>query len=364
MVKSQSSALTSQPSTLAIVQPDDASWDAFALRHPHGSLLQSSGWAALKTSFGWQGRRFAVAGPQGIVAGAQVLFRSRFGISAAYVPRGPLWSGEDGADGLLLGALERHCRRAHAIFLRLEPNIVEDDPRADATHTALQLQGFRPADALQPRSSVHLDLAVPPDRLLAGMSKGHRADIRRSAREGVRVRAGESSADLDAFYAIMESTSRRARFGIHSRAYYVRAWELFAPDDTARLFLAEQNGQPVATALVFGWGGAGLYLYSGSTEQGLKGGAQHAIQWQAIQWARERGCRIYDFWGIPDELGRAATADEAGREQLEAAAKSHPLYGVYRFKKGFGGQVVRYLPAYDRVFVPALYALLRRRLGG
>jgi lipid II:glycine glycyltransferase (peptidoglycan interpeptide bridge formation enzyme) len=94
----------------------------------------------------------------------------------------------------------------------------------------------------------------------------------------------------------------------------------------------------------------GLYLYGGSTDVGLKSGANHALQWQAIQWARASGCRLYDFWGVPDQFGLAAQAsDEAERELLEERAKSDPLYGVFRFKKGFGGQVVRYLPAYDRV---------------
>ena len=117
--------------------------------------------------------------------------------------------------------------------------------------------------------------------------------------------------------------------------------------------------------MIFAWAGEGLYLYGGSTEAGLKSGANHALQWQAIQWARARGCRLYDFWGVPDQFGLAAlAADEAERARLEAAAKSDPLYGVFRFKKGFGGQVTRYLPAYDRVYMPPLYALWQRRFGG
>ena len=116
---------------------------------------------------------------------------------------------------------------------------------------------------------------------------------------------------------------------------------------------------------MFAWARAGLYLYGGSTEEGLKSGANHALQWHAIQWARERGCTIYDFWGIPDLLAQAAATDDpAERTRLEAAAASDPLHGVFRFKKGFGGQIERYLPAYDRVYISPLYALWRRRFGG
>lgn len=355
--------------TYAIVAPDEVDWDAFVQAHLHGHMLQSTGWARLKGSVGWDVRRVAVAGPNGLIAGAQVLLRRRMGLSAAYVPRGPLLAGNAEADALLLGALDRIARRVRAVFLRLEPNILEDQGNAGHVHSDLLLAGFDPVEPIQPRSTVHLDLTPAPETLLTAISKGHRADIRRAAREGVAVRVGGGQADLDAFYAIMAETAARAAFAIHSRDYYAAAWEIFGgmrEDGDARLLLAEREGNVVAAFLVFAWAGAGLYLYGGSTEEGLKRGANHALQWEAIQWARRRGAALYDFWGIPDLLGQAAlTSDEVERQRLEEQATTDPLHGVFRFKKGFGGRVVRYLPAYDRVYLPPLYALWRKRgLGG
>jgi serine/alanine adding enzyme len=363
---------------LAIVEPDPNAWDGFTAQHPHGHLLQSCGWGALKQQVGWGFRRLLVVGPDGPLAGAQLLLRRRLGLSAAYVPRGPLLGDSRAANTLLLSALDRLARRGRAVFLRLEPNMLEDDARSGELHSTLVNQGFRVSDPLQPRTSLHLELAPAPDQLLAAMSKGHRADIRRAAREGVTVRVGWSAADLDAFYAIMEQTGARAAFAIHSREYYRTAWELFraradesAPQPDGRLsgsgqlLLAERDGATVATCMVFAWAGVGLYLYGGSTDVGLKSGANHALQWQAIQWARASGCRLYDFWGVPDQFGLAALAsDAAERELLAERAKSDPLYGVFRFKKGFGGQLARYLPAYDRIYIPPLYALWQRRFGG
>lgn len=361
-------ALLAGGGRLAVVEPDAASWDDLTQRHPQGHLLQSSPWGALKAQVGWEGRRVGVVGPAGLCCGAQILIRRRLGLSAAYVPRGPLLADDTAANAALLAALDRLARRARAVFLRLEPNVLESDERAGELHSALLLGEFRPATPLQPRSTLHLDLAPAPERLLAAMSKGHRADIRRAAREGVTVRPGDCEADLDAFYTMMRQTGERANFAIHSRAYYRSAWAGLAggPNERgAQLLLAERDGRTLATAMIFAWAGAGLYLYGGSTEEGLKSGANHALQWQAILWARERGCRLYDFWGVPDQLGLAAAAgDESERALLEEQAKSDPLYGVFRFKKGFGGRVVRYLPAYDRVYLPPLYALWQRRVSG
>jgi lipid II:glycine glycyltransferase (peptidoglycan interpeptide bridge formation enzyme) len=367
------------PGHLAIVEPDDTAWDEFTQRHPSGHLLQSAEWGALKARFGWERRRLAVASPAGLRAGAQVLFRYRLGASVAYVPRGPLFAGDTATDALLLAALDRLARRQRAVFLRIEPNILEDDPSADALHSFLLARAFQPADPIQPRSSIHLDLASPPDRLLVAMSKGHRADIRRAEREGVVVRVGETEHDLDAFYMIMKATGSRAGFAIHSRDYYRSAWELFSQstpvprsanceshgENHARLLLAERGDVPLAAFLIFNWASWGHYLYSGATEEGRKLGANHALQWQALMWAKACGCQRYDFWGIPDALGQAAeTDDTAERERLEQMAQADPLAGVFRFKKGFGGRVVRYLPAYDRVYLSPIYALWRRRFGG
>lgn len=348
---------------LALVEPDAEAWDRFVHSHEHGNLLQTSGWGMLKSCSGWQVRRLALTGADGIVAGAQVLLKRRFGLSVAYVPRGPLLGADSVTNRRLLRALEALSHRNRAIFLRIELNLLESDPQANTVHAELLQAGFVARDPLQPRSSIHLNLAPDPDRLLAAMSKGHRADIRRAAREGVLVREGTGEVDVDAFYAIMQSTSARAEFGIHSRDYYATALRTFAVTGDALLLLAEWHGAIVATAMMFADARAGSYLYSGSTAEGLKSGAQHAIQWQAIQWARKRGCAVYDFWGIPDAFGQAAqSADSTTREALEAKAKSDPLYGVYRFKKGFGGAVVRYLPAYDQVYIPPLYRLWRRNM--
>jgi lipid II:glycine glycyltransferase (peptidoglycan interpeptide bridge formation enzyme) len=356
---------------IALHEPSPAAWDAFVNTHPQGHLLQSTPWGNLKTAFGWSAWRIAVVRssepsssaptkPGPLLAGAQVLFRERYGVSIAYIPRGPLLAGDPAIDMPLMQALERTARRRRAVLLRLEPNVLEREPQAAAWHALLDKQNCQVANTIQPRTSIHLDLTPEPEQLFARLSKGHRADIRRAEREGVQVRSGTRQ-DIATFYAILRDTSQRAAFGIHPEAYYRLAWDLFRP--ASNLLLAEQNGQPIAAHIVFAGQQMGYYFYGGATAQGLRVGANHLLQWHAIQWARHQGCHRYDLWGIPDALGRAAaTANDAQREALLAEAHSDPMMGVYRFKKGFGGEIVRYMSAFDRVFVPPLYGLWRRRL--
>lgn len=344
---------------------DAASWDALVMRHSGHHLLQSWAWGTLKQTGGWQPYRVAVRAGTATAA-ALLLIRPLYGLAVAYVPRGPLWSLDPAVDRTLLQTLRRIARRRRAVFLRLEPNMLLDDPAAQTLDSWLQAERFRPSEPLQPRASIHLDLQPTAETLFAAFTKGHRADVRRAERSGVQVRVGATDADLDLFYGIMQQTGTRQQFGIHSRDYYAAAWRLFGP--AARLLIAEHEGAAVAAFLIFGWGQQGQYMYSGSTEAGLKLGANHLLQWHAIQWTRERGCTGYDFWGIPDAFGQIAYpaigSATAASDDLEAAAKAHPLYGVYRFKKGWGGRVVRYLPAYDQVYFAPLYWLWQRRRGG
>ncbi len=349
----------SSAADLRVAEVSGPDWDGFVAQHRYGHLLQQRAWAELKAVTGQRARRVAVLAPDGrLLAGAQVLVQWRYGLSVAYVPRGPLWAGEIKPDQLLLQALERLARRQRAVFLRIEPNQLEDSPGIDEQHTWLLLRGWQPARPMQPRSSVHLALDLPAEQLFAGFSKGHRADIRRAERQGVTVRSGDVG-DLGDFYRIMEMTASRAAFGIHSAEYYRAAWQAFGAN--CRLLLADIGDQVVAAHMVFCDGQRTCYLYGGANDRGLKSGANHLLQWCAVQWAQERGCSSYDFWGIPDALGQAAACDDAARRaRLEANARNDPLIGVYRFKKGFGGTIVRYLPAYDRVFMPVFYRLWQR----
>ncbi|HMP40643.1 MAG TPA: peptidoglycan bridge formation glycyltransferase FemA/FemB family protein [Roseiflexaceae bacterium] len=324
-------------------------WDAFVQQHPDGHLLQLWCWGQLKEQAGWHAHRYVVRNTAGqIMAGAQLLLRRRWGFAAAYVPRGPLFSGDAQYDAQLCAELEQAARRSLAVFLRYEPNICTDEAAAIPVAALLQRRGYRDALPIQPLASIRLDLTPSTEQILAAMSKGHRADIRRAARNGVVVRTGDRQ-DLDRFYTILHATATRAHFGIHTPAYYAAVLEKLG--SAAQLWLAEVDGVAQATAITAAGPIDAVYLYSGSTADGLRSGAQHAIQWEAIRWAQARGCRRYDFWGIP----AAFTATD------EAAAHADPLYGVYRFKKGFGGRIVRFMPAYDRVFLAPLYAFWRRR---
>jgi lipid II:glycine glycyltransferase (peptidoglycan interpeptide bridge formation enzyme) len=147
----------------------------------------------------------------------------------------------------------------------------------------------------------------------------------------------------------MVITGERDEFGIRSPDYYRRMYKLFAPSHSARLFIASYQEQPLAGLLALAAGNHACYIAGASSNEHREKMPTYAVQWSAIQWAKERGCLVYDLYGIPDY-------DE---ETLEAQFidRSDGLWGVYRFKRGFGGQVVRLAGAFDYIYKRPIYKL-------
>lgn len=330
---------------------DATTWDGFVRAAPNGHVLQTTAWAQLKSRFGWRVGYALVEDANRIQAGAQVLFRPLpLGLGCvAYVPKGPLldWA-DDTLVGALLDALHHLCRRQRAIFLKIEP----DEEEHPALAQRLPAWGFRPSpQTIQPRRTILIDLTPAADDILAQMKSKTRYNIRLAERKEVKVREGTEH-DLDAFYRLMRITAERDRFVVHSRAYYETAYQLFVPQGIGRLLLAEYGGELIAGVMVFAWGDKAWYMYGASSDIHRDRMPNYLLQWQAMLWAKSQGCRTYDLWGIPDE-------DE---ETLEAhfLDRRDGLWGVYRFKRGFGGRVLRYVGAWDQVYRPVLYWLYRR----
>lgn len=343
-------------------QTDRARWDA-RQRELGAHPLQSWAWGALKERFGWRAHRLWLADG---AATAQILVRPFRGLSAAYVPRGPQLSGQAELDDALVEAAVSLARRRRAAFLRFEPGVLETDLRAQGVSELFARHRFREVETtLQPRSSVRVDLRRSEEELFGLFSKGHRADIRRAEREGVVVRRGNSKSDVELLHEMLRASQQRKTFAVHSLPYYRTLCAEFG--DEACLLLAEHANRVVAGSLVIAFGGQAVYLAAGSNQTGRAHHASHLLQWHALRWARSRATS-YDLWGIPDARGRLALLDQAGgadrqtpRSALEEQARADPLDGVYRFKKGWGGEVVRTLPAFDRVLLAPAYWFWRWR---
>jgi lipid II:glycine glycyltransferase (peptidoglycan interpeptide bridge formation enzyme) len=336
---------------LNALTPTPDQWDDFVAAQPRAHVLQQSAWADLKGAYGWTSTRFVQRQNDEIFAGAQLLFRRlpfRLGMMA-YLAMGPYIAGDKLVGDDFWFTLHILARQRGAAFLKWEPGIYrEDEPLPD--FAAL---GFRESpQTVQPPRTILIDITSDDETILARMNQGTRRKIRQSQKNDVRYYEG-TRADVARFTRMMQTTGSRNAFGVHEPAYYELAYDRFVPKSAA-LFLAEHEGDDLAGIFVFAAGGTAWYLYGASSDVKRNLMAAYGVQWQAIQWAKARGCHTYDMWGIPD-------ADEPTLE-AQFETRSDGLWGVYGFKRGWGGQVVRSLGAWDKVYNPVVYAAYRLAL--
>jgi peptidoglycan pentaglycine glycine transferase (the first glycine) len=324
-----------------------AEWDSFLSRFPNAHILQSAAWGELKTASGWEVHRLQAGD-----SGAQILFRQlAYGIKFAYIPKGPVG---EGWDELWL-EVDRLCHRAGASFLKVELDAWEES--VEHANPKIPSTGFRPSmHAIQPMRTLVVDLSGSESEILGRMKQKTRYNIRLASKKGVVVKP---SADLDAFYHLMEITSQRDRFGVHQLDYYRQTYSLFHPRGQCELLMAQFDGEQVAALMVLAKGRRAWYFYGASSEAHRELMPTYLVQWEAIRWARSVGCEVYDLWGVPDYDLDALEANFQHR--------SDGLWGVYRFKRGFGGDLRRAAAPWDRVYRPlvySIYSLWMRRIAG
>jgi len=349
-------------------------WDALIAGMPGAHLLQTTAWASVKAHYGWlplylTWSTSANASPQ---AAALVLQRRLpvAGLAAKmcllYAPKGPLldWSNPT-LRQRVLDDLRLFARRQGGIFIKIDPDValgsgipgaVDDQPSPEglSTLSELKARGWRfSEEQIQFRNTVLLDLTPGEDELLGRMKQKTRYNIRLAIRKGLTVRIG-TPADFSLLYRMYAQTSVRDGFVIRDEAYYRLVWQTFYPQPSslaslsqpiAEPLIAEMDGEPIAALVLFRFAGKAWYLYGMSTEFHRESMPNYLLQWEAMRQARAAGCTCYDLWGAPDEF-----------------SESDSLWGVFRFKEGLGGQVVRTLGAWDLPTQPWLYRLYTQTL--
>lgn len=333
------------------IQIDDpALWQAALDQLAHAHPLQSWSWGALKAEWGWSMHPYLLqAGDGAPLAALLVLKRKlpRLPFSILYVPKGPAFAYEDATiRARVLTFLERLARQERAIFIKIDPEVVaatgaeevESVPLGQMWLDLLRDRGWRYSDdQIQFKHTVELDLDRPEEDLLAAMKSKTRYNIRLAGRKDVVVRQA-SPAEFPAIAAIYAETARRDGFAIRPEAYYLDAWQRFHEAGRLIPLVAEFEGQLLAAVILVRGGGRTIYMYGASTDHERQRMPNYLLQWEAIRHARATGDQIYDFWGAP-----------------ETFTEEDSLWGVWRFKAGFNGRVVRFIGAWDFVARPFWY---------
>lgn len=327
---------------------DQEQWNSFLVGQLRGHLLQSYEWGELNRYLGGCIYRLGAL-QNGRLIGAMLLSVADVPLPMKvpgvqmhwfYSARGPTVESPDSpAFAALIDAARKLAKREHAVVLRVEPNIADDDPNMDRWLDACAELGLHTNPiAVHGRRSWVLDIRPDADKLLANFKMTWRQNVRAAERKGVIIREATSDADFDAYYDLLKVTSERDDFFIHGKDYHKEILRHFACKGDAVLYLAEHEGEAIAAKMLIRFGDWCWDMFGASSDAKRNLKPTYLLQYRCILWAKKRGCSYFDFRTIPEVL-------EPGEE----------MWGVYEYKKGFGGFSRMNIPTQDYIYRPLIY---------
>ncbi|GCE22433.1 lipid II:glycine glycyltransferase FemX [Dictyobacter kobayashii] len=325
---------------------DRQQWNEFIGKAQFGAITQTYEWGELAGHAASKPLYCGVVDEQEQLCAAMlvlIMYVPTLKSTYFYAPRGPIVADFDGAAlALLFNFVNSLARRHKAFMLKIDPVAEEHDV---TWSQFFRQHGFRPNESvLHGRNEWVLDIYPDEKEQLSRMKEKWRYNVRLSQRKGVIIRQGHEPEDLQTFHRIYQETGERDQFYVHSLEHFQYMLRLFEPGEKAALFLAEYEGKAIAGIILMRCGKWCWYRYGASSAQCRNVMPNHLLQWQGLQWGRAHGCTHYNFMGIPAIL-------------TEPEGPKDPNWGVYTFKRGFGGYARCSMTSQEKAYNAAVYGL-------
>lgn len=323
-----------------------AEYEAFVQGHPKGNFAQSYYWSKQKSMWTW--KAIACRGDDGKIKGTvSFLIRKMpgFGRSMMYASRGPVCDIHDYATmDELFAAAKELAKEFKAYVIKIDPDVPSCET---AFADYMKKSGFQIKDgggefeAIQPKYVFRLYLnGRSEEELLASFHQKTRYNIRLAERKGVEVRICGKEMIPD-FSRLMLETGVRDGFVTRPAEYFSNMLDNLG--EHCRLYMAFVGDKPIAGTLAIWYGDKVWYLYGASSNEDRNYMPNYLLQWSMIRWAVEKDSRVYDFRGVPGDVG-----------------EDHPLYGLVKFKRGFNGDYTEFVGEMDMVLSKFFYRVIEK----
>ncbi len=304
---------------------DEHVWEKFLETYCPQALFQSWLWGEVQKKSGQRVLRYLISEGRDVVGVAQIfVVRARRG-AFLHVRHGPVWKHNGVAHWReFLELLAPIARRELAWFVRVSPLLANTKENMELLRKLKLVRA--PIHEVDAERCWVLDLEKSDEELLMGMRKTTRYEIRVAQKAGVEVRKTTDPDALKHFFRLYEETSKRHGFVGHISI--AEEFEIFSKAGKSVLLLGYDGKKLVAGAIVLFLSNEAIYHHGASIASRVP--VSHLVQWEAIQEAKNRGMKVYNFYGIAPE-----------------DKPNHPWRGITLFKTGFGGREVNYVHAHD-----------------
>ena len=316
---------------------NEQEWEEYVLKNPYSTMFLSWNWGGFEQSQGKKFERFSIY-KDGKIAGVLPISKviARRG-KYLHLRHAPLldWSDNELVREMV-AFLKQYAKKSGAHFIRVSPLLLN----SRENNNLLSGLGFKRATSheVDAELTVVLDLEKSLDEILMSMRKTTRYSIRKAEKMGVEILHTNGMEYFDEFLKVYWDTVKRQKWPPYSENYIKSEYELFAGKEQAHMFVAKYKGEVASAAIFIHYNGQSIYHHSGSLSSLQKVPTSYLLQWESIKFAKEKGMKRYNFWGV-------SPADKPG----------HPWYGLSLFKRGFGAQELEFVHAQDLIVHPFAY---------
>ena len=235
--------------------------------------------------------------------------------------------------------IKEQGKKENCVFIRVRPQLV----RSEKSYALFKTNGLTPAPMyLSVEYAGILDLTKSEEEILKNASQGFRRKLRKAEKAEITVETSKDPKIVKSFYKIELAHAARQGFVAFSEDFLKKQFEAFAKNDEVIMYTAKKDNEILAMNFMIFYGNECSYHYGTSTDLGTKYSAAPLLHMEAMKEARSRGIERYNLWGI------------VGLEE-----KNHRFYGVSEFKRSFGCEELKYLPAHDLILNKPKYLLTK-----
>jgi len=303
---------------IEIFKGEREGFNRLILTSPHSSFLQSIEWGELKSEFGWKAHYLT----RSDVKRAFLILERKVPLlkrPMVYIPHSYIESGD-------IELIEEYIRNNIGAFL------IKWEPIEGVDGKIFERDDIRKGRRVQPKTTILVDISNSMDDVLLRFHQKTRYNINLAIKRGVEILIENNDDGFNRFYGLLKKTAKRKGFLIHSVSYHKRMYEIFTSSRMGAILNAYYQGIISASIFVVKFGKTEYYCFGGSEPELARHMPSHLLHYRAMEWAKENDCSFYDLWGIPENIN-----------------EKHPSFGLYRFKSGFNGEIVKRLGAFDQI---------------
>lgn len=301
------------------------------------SFMQAIEWGGVKNN--WIQEVVYLEDDEKIIAGMSLLIKKviKLKSSIIYIPRGPV------CDVTNINIIEKLLDEAKPIIKKYNAFVVKMDPQIEFDEKIIEKYkecGFTISKNneknIQPIYNMVLNIENKTEyEILNEFSSKTRYNVRLARKKGIKIRYSRDKDDLKIFYDLYKITTIRDKIGCRPYDYFERMISSYN-DDNLRIYIAEFNGQALASAIATNFGNEVFYVYGASSNEKRNLMPNYLMQFEMIKWGCQTNCKKYNFGGL-----------------LNPSMEN----GLYRFKVGFCKKegLKKYVGEIDKVYNKLLY---------